>query len=135
MKRIFDLLEQEHGSLCILTLSHLGGNPGEIENKYQSAFESGLYDDDMFSNGLSPEEMAARDAYQEICGEVLSRWMKSVSRDHMLGLLNALSVLPCSFAQFLPGEELSPLRLLNAWNAEHPEEKIYLNAELYTGGI
>ena len=66
-------------------------------------------------------QVAAQEAYSRIKYEVLSRWMRSVTREQMLGMLNALSMTMFPSIEYLPGEPISLMELARAWSSANPE--------------
>lgn len=123
---IEEIIRKNHGSNCILALRHLGGAPDTIIQSGQDALDNGLYNDSittMYFSDMAPEEIAAQDAYNKIKADVLCRWLKTVSREQMIGTLNTMSQIPMGGSiEYLPGESVSATLLMEEWNKANPEE-------------
>ena len=120
-----EIIKRDHGNACILFDWDTANG---ILQTYQDLLDAGEYDDpDDFSRSiwkLSPEECAAREAYNALRKSALHMWMTSVARDDMLATITALSKIPGIGArvEYLPGESLWYAQLASEWSEHNPDE-------------
>lgn len=116
---IREIIIKQHGSNCIVALN---GDAESIISEHQTALDTGKYSDDprVYLYNQDAVQVAAQEAYNRIKHEVLSRWMRSVTREQMLGMLNALSMTMFPSIEYLPGESISIMELSRAWNDANP---------------
>ena len=116
---IREIIIKEHGSNCIVALN---GDAERIISEHQTALDTGKYSDDprVYLFHQDAAQVAAQESYDRIKYEVLYRWMQSVTRDQMLGMLNALSMTMFPSIEYLPGESISIMELSRAWNDANP---------------
>ena len=116
---IREIIIKEHGSNCIVALN---GDAENIISEHQAMLDAGNYGNDprVYLYNQDAAQVAAQEAYNRIKREVLSRWIRSVTREQMLGMLNALSMTMFPSVEYLPGESISIMELSRAWNDANP---------------
>lgn len=119
---IEEIIKKNHGNSCILWDPETSVS---VIKTYQDMLDAGEYDESipMFYGDLSPEECAARDAYNTLRDNALRQWLTSVTREEMLGMLGALSKISGGgYIQWMEGETLWCLSLASKWNECNPLE-------------
>lgn len=112
---------EEHGSNCILAAGH-----GEaIIQQHQQMLDNGEYD---FAEGLyafhTPFTWAVQDAYNALLQSAKNRWLSQVTREQMMGTLNAMHAAHWGAAiEWLPGETMTEPLLMDAWNKANPDQE------------
>lgn len=111
---------EEHGSDCILA----AGNGMAIIDEHQRALDNGEYD---FADGLysfhTPFSWAVQDAYNVLLQSAQNRWLSQVTREQMMGTLNAMHAAHWGVTiEWLPGEHMGIDHLIAAWNKANPDQ-------------
>lgn len=133
MTKIEENVISAYGSNAAITLSHLGGNPAEIFDRYEVASEStdDVYDTFYKALGRDRKTQLVTDCYHAIRDEAIRLWLTSISRDQMLTMLNTVSALPVSGISLWDGEFLAPSLLAIKWSENHPEESPIVTNDNY----
>lgn len=111
---------EKHGSNCILAAQDGMG----IIQDHQRALDNGEYD---FAEGLyafhTPFTWAVQDTYNALLQSAKNRWLSQVTREQMMGMLNAMLVAPWYTAiEWLHGESMGVPQLMDAWNNANPDQ-------------
>lgn len=121
---VYEEIRAKSGTNFEVILRGINVRATDICDKYQALYDAGEYNNGIMSIGSTPEEMVLRDAYNEIRKTVLTGWLSQVSRDNMLGMLNAMSPMgDLIWVTFLPGESIGIRELMCCWNEANPEER------------
>ena len=118
---IKSVIMEKHGSNCILAAQDGMG----IIQDHQRALDNGEYD---FADGLysfhTPFTWAVQDAYNVLLQSAQNRWLSQVTREQMMGTLNAMHAAHWGAAiEWLPGETMTEPLLMDAWNKANPDQE------------
>lgn len=112
---------EKYGSNCILAAGH-----GEaIIQQHQQLLDDGQYNDYELW-GAAPDALswAVQDAYNALLQSAKNRWLSQVTREQMMGMLNAMHAAHWGAAiEWLPGETMTEPLLMDAWNKANPDQE------------
>lgn len=111
----------KHGSNCILSAE----NGMAIIDEYQRLLDNGEYN---CVEGLypfhTPFTLAVQEAYNTLLQSAQKRWLSQVTREQMMGMLNAMYAAPLGVEiEWLPGETMTEPLLMDAWNKANPDQE------------
>lgn len=118
---VAEIIRRDHGSNCFISLQ---GDAEAVVSAYQALVDNGQMQEHpyVWTGHDDPVEVAANEAYNRMRDMVLIKWLRSVSREQMLGTVNALSqIMGGGSIEYLPGESIGPIALAKEWNKANPE--------------
>ena len=128
---VTEIIRRDHGSNCFITL---GVDADDVVKEYQSLVDNGQIQDHPYVwMGRDPVEVAANEAYNKMKSMVLTKWLRSVSREQMLGMVNALAqIVGGGRIEYLPGESIGAVALAEEWSKANPDSNpIMINDALW----
>ena len=117
---IKSVIMEKYGLDCIQAAAH----GYDIIKQHQQLLDDGAYDDyDIWGSEPDALTWAVKETYNALCDSAKRRWLSRVTREQMMGMLNAMLVAPwCTAIEWLHGESMGVPQLMDAWNKANPDQ-------------